>query len=68
MSNNIGILNTCTRFWITESDQATPVDEIKDVVRSFVLALEFDLKHLKKFGGYISRNVVNITIIIKMIV
>ena len=27
-----GILNTCTRLWLTESEQATPMDSIKDVV------------------------------------
>ncbi len=32
-SNNIGVLNTCTRLWLTESEQVTPVDSIKDVVR-----------------------------------
>ena len=49
-----GILNTCTRLWLTESEQATPEDSIKDVVRSSVKVLEFD-KHLKKAGGYIKR-------------
>ena len=34
----------------------TPVDSIKDVVRSTVKVPEFD-KHLKKAGGYIGRNV-----------
>ena len=33
--------------WLTESEQATPVNTIKDVVRSSVKVLEFD-KHLKK--------------------
>ena len=33
-SNNTGILNTCTRLWLRESEKATPVDSIKDVVRS----------------------------------
>ena len=33
-SNNTGILNTCTRLWLTESEQATPVVSIKDIVRS----------------------------------
>ena len=28
-SNNTGILNTCTWLWLTESEQATPVDSIK---------------------------------------
>ena len=27
-SNNTGILNTCIRLWLTESEQATPVDSI----------------------------------------
>ena len=35
-SNNTGILNTCNQLWLTESEQATPVDSIKDVVRSSV--------------------------------
>ena len=66
-SNNIGILNTCTRLLLTESEQATPVDLIKDVVRSSGKVPEFD-KHLKKAGGHISRNVVEITIKMKTIV
>ena len=66
-SNNTEILNTCTRLWLTESKQATPVDSIKDVVRSFVKVPEFD-KHLKKAGGDIDRNVVEITIKMKTIV
>ncbi len=40
-------------------------DSIKDVVRSFVKVPEFD-KHLKKAGVHIGRNVVEITITIKM--
>ena len=28
-SNNTGILNTCTRLWLTKSEQTTPVDLIK---------------------------------------
>ena len=59
-SKNTGILNTCTRLWQTESEQAAPVDSIKDVVRSTVLVSEFD-KHLKKAGGHIGWNVVEIT-------
>ena len=34
-----------------ESEQATPVDSIKDVVRSSVKVPKFD-KHLKKAGGH----------------
>ena len=56
-SNNTGILNTCTRLWPTESEQATPVDSIKDVVRSSMKVPEFD-KHLKKAGGHIGRKLV----------
>ena len=66
-NNNNGILNTCTRLWLTESEQATPMDSIKDVVRSSVKVPEFD-KHLKKAGGHIGRNVVEITIKMKTIV
>ena len=40
---------------------------IKDVVRSSVEVPEFD-KHLKKAGGHIGRNVVEITIKMKTIV
>ena len=50
-----------------ESEQATPVDSIKDVVRSSVKVPEFD-RHLKKAGGHIGRNVVEITIKMKTIV
>ena len=55
------------RLWLTESEQATPVDSIKDALRSSVKVPEFD-KHLKKIGGHISRNVVEITIKMKTIV
>ena len=37
---------------------------IKDVVRSSVIVPEFD-KHLKKAGGHIGRNIVEITIKMK---
>ena len=50
-----------------ESEQATPVDSIKDVVRSSVKVPEFD-KHLKKARRHICRNVVEITIKMKTIV
>ena len=60
-SNNTGILITCTRLWLTESEPATPVDSIKDVVRSSVKVPEFN-KHLKKARGHIGRNVVELTI------
>ena len=50
-----------------ESEQATPVGSIRDVVRSSVKVLEFD-KYLKQSGGNIGRNVVEITIKIKTIV
>ena len=40
------------------------MDSIKDVVRSSVKVPEFD-KHLKKAGGHISQNVVEITIKMK---
>ena len=66
-SNNTGILNTCTRLWLTWSEQATHVNSIKDVVRSSEKVPEFD-KHLKKAEGHIGRNVVEITIKMKTIV
>ena len=44
-----------------------PVVSIKDIVRSSVKVPEFD-KHLKKAGGHIGRNVVEITIKMKTIV
>ncbi len=50
-----------------ESEQATPVDSIKDVVRSSVKLSEFD-KHPKKAGGHVSQNLVEITIKMKTIV
>ena len=50
-----------------ESEQATSVDSIKDVVWSSMLVPEFD-KHLKKTGGHISQNVVEIIIKMKTIV
>ena len=50
-----------------ESEQTTPVDSTKDVVRSSVKVPEFD-KHLKKVGEHIGRNVVEITIKMKTIV
>ena len=37
-----------------ESEQATPMDSIKDIVRTSVKVPEFD-KHLKKAGGHIGR-------------
>ena len=66
-SNNTGILDNCTRLWQTESEQATPVDSIKNVVRSSMKVPEFD-KHLKKARGHIGRNVVEITIKMKTII
>ena len=51
----------------TESEQATPVDSIKDVVQSSVLVLVFD-KHLKKAGEHISQNVGQMTIKMKIII
>ena len=50
-----------------ESEQATPVDSIKDIVRSSVKVPEVD-KHLKKARGHIGRNVMEITIKMKTIV
>ena len=50
-----------------ESEQVTPVVSIKNVVQSSMKVPEFD-KHLKKAGGHIGRNVVEITIKKKTIV
>ena len=50
-----------------ESEQATPVDSIKDVVRSSTKVPVFD-KHLKKAEGHIGQNVVEITIKMETIV
>ena len=52
---------------LSESEQTTPVDSIKDVVRSSVKVPDFD-KHLKKARGHIGRNVVEITIKMKTVV
>ena len=52
---------------ITESELVTPVDSIKDVVRSFLKVAEFD-KHLKKAGEHIGRIVVELTVKMKTIV
>ena len=49
-----------------ESEQTTPMDSIKDAVRSSVKVPEYN-KHLKKAGGHIGRNV-EITIKMKTIV
>ena len=57
-SNNTGI---------TKSEQVTPVDSIKDIVQSSVKVPEFN-KQLKKAGGHIGRNIVEITIKMKTIV
>ena len=53
--------------WLMESEPATPVDSIKDVVWSSMKVPEFD-KHLKKARGHIGQNVVEITIKMKTIV
>ena len=50
-----------------ESEQATPVDSIKDEIQSSIKVPKF-VKHLKKAGGHIGRNVVEITIMMKTIV
>ena len=50
-----------------ESKQATSMDSIKNVVRSSAKVPEFD-KHLKAAGGHIGRNVVEITIKMKIII
>ena len=54
-------------YGLTESEQVTPLDSIKDIVQSSVKVLKFN-KHLKKAGGHIARNVVEITIKMKTIV
>ena len=50
-----------------ESEQAIPVDSIKNGVQSSVKVPEFD-KHLKKAGGHIGRNIKEITIKMKTII
>ena len=50
-----------------ESEQVTPVDSIKNVVRISVKVSDFN-KHLNKAGGYIGRNVMEIEIKMKTIV
>ena len=59
-------LSTGTRLWLSDSEQVTSVDSIKDVVRSSMKVLEFE-KHLKKTGGHIDWNVVEITTKMKTI-
>ena len=54
-------------LWLTESEQATPVDSIKDVVHSSMKVPKFD-KYLKKAGGHIGQNVVEVTIKMKTII
>ena len=55
------------KLWLMVSEQVTPVDSIKDVVRSSLKVPEFN-KHLKKAGGHTSQNIVEITIKMKTIV
>ena len=43
-----GALNTYTWSWLTESEDSTPVVQIKFPVRNSVWTPEFDMKHLKK--------------------
>ena len=50
-----------------ESEQATSMDSIKDVVQSSMKVPKFN-KHLKKARGHISQNVAEITIKMKTIV
>ena len=54
-------------LWLMESEQTTPMDSIKDIVWSSVKVPEFD-KHLKKAGGHIGQNIVEIAIKMKTIV
>ena len=58
---------SCKLLASSEDWTSNPVVSIKDVVRSFEKVPEFD-KHLKKAGGHIGRNVVEITIKMKTIV
>ena len=60
------LLLACSQDW-TCNFQITPGDSIKDIVRSSVKVPEFD-KHLKKAGGLIGRNVMEITIKMKIII
>ena len=50
-----------------KSEQTTPMDSIKDVVRSSVKVPDID-KHLKKAGSHIGQNLVEIAIKMKTIV
>ena len=48
MTNNTEILDTWTRLWLMESEQAIPVDWIKDMVQSFLEAPKFNQKYLEE--------------------
>ena len=56
-------LNTCTRSWLTELEQSTPVVQIKSSFRDFVQPTDFDIKDLNNADGYINRSLTVITII-----
>ena len=60
MVRHTQLFNLTPYYSLTESEQATPVNSIKDVVWSSVKVPEFD-KHLKKAGRHIGWNVVEIT-------
>ena len=62
------LLNTCVRSCLTELEQFTPVVHIKGSVRDSGSTPEFGMKHLKKAVGHIVRNVVSITIKMRLIV
>ena len=61
------IESTCIQLWLMKSEQATSMDSIKDIVQSSMKVPEFD-KHLKKAGGRIGQNVVELTMKMKTMV
>ena len=55
-------LNTCIRSWLKESEQSTPVVQIKGSVRDSMWTPKFNMKHLKTAERHSNRNVVIRTI------
>ena len=61
-------LNTCTQSWLIELEQFNPGVQVKVSVRDSMLTPGFIMKQLKKAEGHIGRNVVIITIIMRVMV